>query len=303
MLSRALSLAAASLIGCLMATVSQAQQNLDAGKSPLQIFNGNCSACHKSARGLLRTVAPGSLPGFLRQHYTTGSEMAQMLSGYVISNGAGAPDARLGGKPNGKPDANLRPDAPIGVAAPDSSGKEKDKDREKDKEQAQRPERKPSRLTTAPADPDAGPPEGASAPRARKPRAPRPEEALRPDGAQVPAEAALTPNQKPGKRKHGEPPKPVPEIVARPEPAPAPMPERAIDAAVPVPEPVAVPPPTAADIRPEPDAGKAAADKASVDKPVAAAPAPAPPPPPLPPSSTSAAVAPPSGPPAPPISQ
>jgi hypothetical protein len=56
---------------------------------------GSCAVCHKSPRGLLKTVAPGSLPGFLRQHYTTSTDMASLLSAYVISNGA--TDTRYGG--------------------------------------------------------------------------------------------------------------------------------------------------------------------------------------------------------------
>ncbi|MDO8400834.1 MAG: hypothetical protein Q7T45_23755 [Bradyrhizobium sp.] len=98
MLSRALSLATVTLlIGCLAAIPVRAQ-NLEAGKSPSQIFSGTCTACHKGARGLLKTVAPGSLPGFLRQHYTTSSEMASQLSAFLIANGATAPDPR-GAKP------------------------------------------------------------------------------------------------------------------------------------------------------------------------------------------------------------
>jgi len=88
MLSRALSLATVTLlIGCLAAIPVRAQ-NLDAGKSPGQIFSGTCSACHKGARGLLKTVPAGSLQGFLRQHYTTSSEMASQLSAFLIANGA-----------------------------------------------------------------------------------------------------------------------------------------------------------------------------------------------------------------------
>src|SRR3954452_25297450 len=88
MLSRALSLATVMLlIGCFAAIPAQAQ-NLEAGKSPSQIFAGTCSACHKSPRGLLKTVAPGSLPGFLRQHYTTSPDMAGVLASYLVSNGA-----------------------------------------------------------------------------------------------------------------------------------------------------------------------------------------------------------------------
>ena len=73
MLSRALSLATVTLlIGCFAAAPARAQAtNLEAGKSPSQIFAGTCTACHKSPRGLLKTVPAGSLPGFLRQHYTT----------------------------------------------------------------------------------------------------------------------------------------------------------------------------------------------------------------------------------------
>jgi len=90
MLSRALSLATVTLlIGCFAAGSAFAQvTNLEAGKSPSQIFAGTCNACHKSPRGLLKAVPASSLPGFLRQHYTTSSDMASVLSSFLISNGA-----------------------------------------------------------------------------------------------------------------------------------------------------------------------------------------------------------------------
>ncbi|MEH2509303.1 chemotaxis protein histidine kinase CheA [Nitrobacteraceae bacterium AZCC 1564] len=88
MLSRALILAAVTVVlGCFAAIPAEAQ-NLEAGKSPGQIFSATCSLCHKSPRGLLRSVSPGALPGFLRQHYTTSSDMASAMSAYVLSNGA-----------------------------------------------------------------------------------------------------------------------------------------------------------------------------------------------------------------------
>jgi hypothetical protein len=114
MLSRALSLATVMLlVGCFVAIPAQAQ-NLEAGKSPSQIFAGTCSLCHKSSRGLLKTVQPGSLPGFLREHYTTSSDMASVLSAFLISNGAN--DTRYGGgQPrqgrDTKPEAN-----PVGLS-------------------------------------------------------------------------------------------------------------------------------------------------------------------------------------------
>jgi hypothetical protein len=116
MLSRALRLATVTLlIGCFAAIPVRAQ-NLEAGKSPSQIFAGTCNACHKSPRGLLKTVQAGSLPGFLRQHYTTSSEMASLLSAFLVSNGAAdtryvgtqpkaaAKDARQEARPAGPPD-------------------------------------------------------------------------------------------------------------------------------------------------------------------------------------------------------
>jgi hypothetical protein len=114
MLSRALSLAAVTLlIGCFAAIPVQAQ-NLEAGKSPSQIFAGTCSACHKSPRGLLKTVPAGSLPGFLRQHYTTSSDMASLLSAFLTSNGA-ADTRYVGTQP--KQDKDAKPEAkPAGPA-------------------------------------------------------------------------------------------------------------------------------------------------------------------------------------------
>src|SRR6478735_312513 len=90
MSSRALSLATLLLLigfGATDTVLAQAT-NLEAGKAPSQLFAQTCNACHKSPRGLLKTVAPGSLPGFLRQHYTTSPDMAGVLASYLISNGA-----------------------------------------------------------------------------------------------------------------------------------------------------------------------------------------------------------------------
>ncbi len=109
MLSRALiSATVALLIGGFAAAPAPVQaQNLEAGKSPSQIFAGSCTACHKSARGLLKTVPAGALTGFLRQHYTTSPEMAGLLSAFLISNGAS--DTRYGG---GKPKAGKPSEGP-----------------------------------------------------------------------------------------------------------------------------------------------------------------------------------------------
>lgn len=215
MMSRALSLAAASLFCCLAASPGLAQQNLDAGKSPAQIFSGNCGACHRSARGLLKTVSPSSLPDFLRQHYTTGGEMAQMLSGYLTSNRAGAAEPDAGGRRGRSQGANLRSDAPIG-GAPDGA--------------AGQPERKPR---AAIAKPDEVGIEQAPTPGAKTRQSKRGRRGEPPAASPSAPDVAAKPDGAPAK-----------------EAAPVKDTERSIDARVPVPEPVDLPPPTAADIKP-----------------------------------------------------
>jgi hypothetical protein len=97
MSSRALILATVMLlVGCLAAERALAQAtNLEAGKTPSQIFAGTCNACHKAPRGLLKSVPASSLPSFLRQHYTTSPEMAGVLASFLISSGA--TDTRISG--------------------------------------------------------------------------------------------------------------------------------------------------------------------------------------------------------------
>jgi len=59
----------------LAAAEAPAQSNLDAGKSPAQIFSDTCNACHRSPRELKQTS-----PGFLREHYTTGAREAAAMA-------------------------------------------------------------------------------------------------------------------------------------------------------------------------------------------------------------------------------
>ena len=149
MLSRALILAAVAFALSCFAAIPADAQNLEAGKPPSQIFSSTCSLCHKSARGLLKSVSPGSLPGFLRQHYTTSTDMAAAMSAYVLSNGAA--NAALGG-------GNLTKqgqESKTGAATPQSGA-----------EPAGRGRKPPAREAASP-DADGlqdGPPSGAGAP-------------------------------------------------------------------------------------------------------------------------------------------
>ncbi|MET3990351.1 hypothetical protein ABIB94_002380 [Bradyrhizobium sp. JR7.2] len=169
MSSRALSLATVFLLigfGVTDTVLAQAT-NLEAGKAPSQLFAQTCSACHKSPRGLLKTVAPGSLPGFLRQHYTTSSDMAGVLASYLVSNGA--TDTRYQAK----------------------DGKDK-KDGAKEKEANTAPGQAPDHQGRRQRSQDAAKPDGeAAAPEgARQKRAARPPEEGSKEGAKPEGQAA-----------------------------------------------------------------------------------------------------------------
>jgi hypothetical protein len=56
-----------------------AAQNLDAGKPPSQIFSEVCANCHRSVRDFKNGVSSY----FLREHYTTSSDMASTMAAYL----------------------------------------------------------------------------------------------------------------------------------------------------------------------------------------------------------------------------
>jgi hypothetical protein len=171
MLSRALSSATVTLlIGCLTAGVARAAENLDAGKSPSQIFSNTCSACHKSPRGLLKSVSASSLPGFLRQHYTTGTDMASVLSSYLISNGAADPryqskdQQKKDAKQDGGPDQRDRFGRRLPPAAPAQEASRPDADGAPSQGEGARRGRDAKRLARPHTAPDAAKPADGQAP-------------------------------------------------------------------------------------------------------------------------------------------
>jgi hypothetical protein len=88
-------------------------QDLTQGKSPAQLFAGDCAACHKSPQGLARGGDPRSVASFLREHYTTKPEMAEALAAYVVGSGGSARAAA--------PDRNDSPGRPPGRASASNS--------------------------------------------------------------------------------------------------------------------------------------------------------------------------------------
>lgn len=220
MKGRTLGLAALAILISL--TGAYAQNNLDAGKPPGRLFAETCAACHKSPRGLLKSVSGSGLPGFLRQHYTTGPEMASALAGYLMASGAAehVPDpparAQKQAKDGAEPSAKQKrqraaPDADglqTGEGAPVQSGKQKaaKKGKAGKNEVAEpRPETKPE------AKPDASPESGP------KPSADAQSESPKTE-PEKPAEAARTAQPTPAEPAKSEASKPD---QVRPDQAPA----------------------------------------------------------------------------------
>ena len=106
--------------------VALAQDNLESGKSPAQIFASDCSVCHKSPQGLAKSGGLFGLNSFLREHYTSSRETAQALSAYLSSFGdapAKQQPPKRAAKPAGdKPKPAAKPaDAKPGDSKPEAT--------------------------------------------------------------------------------------------------------------------------------------------------------------------------------------
>jgi hypothetical protein len=93
------------LLTVVVAAPADAQGNLDAGKSPAQIFSSTCASCHRSPRELRRAGA-----GFLRSHYTTGPDEATLMANYLAGNPTPPPTAQR--QPPGANTAGTNPTTP-----------------------------------------------------------------------------------------------------------------------------------------------------------------------------------------------
>jgi len=86
-------------------------QNLDQGKSAVQLFADSCATCHHSPRGLAKGRFRPTLFLFLKDHYATNSSTAWELSSYLASV-----DSPPGGRSRaaaGKPPRPAKPPPPI----------------------------------------------------------------------------------------------------------------------------------------------------------------------------------------------
>jgi hypothetical protein len=74
-------------LALVLAQTAGAQENLDHGKTPAQLFASDCSICHKSPQGLAKSGGLFGVEGFLRQHYTASRESAAAIAKYLEASG------------------------------------------------------------------------------------------------------------------------------------------------------------------------------------------------------------------------
>jgi hypothetical protein len=82
------------------------QGNIDAGKSPAQMFADTCSNCHRRPQELKRASA-----SFLRQHYTPGAQEAAAMATYLASIPAAKERPKAQEKAKAQQQAQERPKA------------------------------------------------------------------------------------------------------------------------------------------------------------------------------------------------
>jgi hypothetical protein len=125
-----------ALMALVMAGPGTAQENLDKGKTPAQLFASDCAGCHKSPQGLAKSGGLFGLDSFLRTHYTASRETARAVANYLkaIDSGpsaAGRASKRSakgdekGAKPEGKKKPAAKPeDAKGAESKPEGAGAE-----------------------------------------------------------------------------------------------------------------------------------------------------------------------------------
>src|SRR5262245_52210608 len=144
MIEKCLRWAMAGLTGLTLPSLAIAQESLDKGKTPAQLFASDCSACHKSPQGLAKSGGLFGLDSFLREHYTASRETATAIASYLRSMDGGAtgratkrsakgdhktksePKKKSVANPDEAKGAGKKPDAageepkPLGILAPES---------------------------------------------------------------------------------------------------------------------------------------------------------------------------------------
>jgi mono/diheme cytochrome c family protein len=83
-----------AMVALCAAGAAAAQENLEKGKTPAQLYASDCATCHQSPRGLSKGAGGYGLENFLRAHYTASRESAAALAAYLRNLDRAAPSER-----------------------------------------------------------------------------------------------------------------------------------------------------------------------------------------------------------------
>ena len=96
-----------------------AAQDYSAGKTAVQLFQSDCTACHKTPAGLAKGMDARARTGFLREHYTTRTESAAALAAYLASGAGGSAEPKQKGQAApAEPGTGTGPKPPRSAARP-----------------------------------------------------------------------------------------------------------------------------------------------------------------------------------------
>jgi hypothetical protein len=173
-----------AILVVLVAAPALAQESLDSGKTPAQLFASDCALCHKSPQGVARAGGMSGLDGFLRQHYTASRESAGAIAAYLQAIGnAPAPATKRNAKGGDRAKAAEKKGAKPGDAKPGEVKPGAAKPGEAKAGEAKAAEPKPGE--SKPSEPTAGTPSEAKPPETKPPEAkpsePKPAEGSNPD--------------------------------------------------------------------------------------------------------------------------
>ena len=80
-----------AVLALCIAAPALAQEDIDAGKTPAQLYAQDCAICHKTPHGLSQAGGIFGLQSFLREHYTASKESAAAIAAYLASIDRGPP--------------------------------------------------------------------------------------------------------------------------------------------------------------------------------------------------------------------
>ena len=106
------------VLGAIYALIGTAAhaQNLDQGKSAVQLFADSCATCHRGARGLAKGRFRPTLFLFLKDHYASNSSTAWELASYLAA--VDTPQSGRSRAATGKPSHPAKPRSPIHPPVP-----------------------------------------------------------------------------------------------------------------------------------------------------------------------------------------